>query len=275
VAPRAPVKTAFVTGAASGLGLELCRVLLARGYRVAMFSRDAEPLRLAALALGGGDRLLPLTGDVTDAARVREAVAQTCAQWGGLDLAIANAGLRGATWAADFRAEDARRLMETNYLGMLHLLDAVLPGMLARGAGSFAAVASLAGLRALPGGAGYGASKAAIQAFLDSMRPELEPRGVRLHTVNPWFMRTAGKDDGVPRPLVVEPDWAAHRIVDGIEAGRRRIEFHALAAFLWRIVRLLPDGLFVALFRPRGASASWGLRAMRLAGRPGRRRRPD
>lgn len=264
------MKSAFVTGAASGLGLELCRELLARGWRVAMYSRDAGQLALARLALGAPDRTLALAGDVTDAARVLAAVEEARSAWGPLDLAIANAGLRGATWADSLDAEHAMELMRTNYAGMLHLLQAVLPDMLQRRAGRFAAIASLAGLRSLPGGAAYGASKAAIQVFLDSLRVETEARGVQLVTVNPWFIRTAGKDDGVPRPLVVEPAWAARRILDGIEAGRRRIEFHPLAARLWRLVRLLPDAWFAALFRARGDRPSLGLRLMM---RGGRRRR--
>jgi NADP-dependent 3-hydroxy acid dehydrogenase YdfG len=271
-------RVAFVTGAASGLGFELCRVLLQRGYRVAMYSRDGAQLRVSELALAGGDRVITLAGDVTDAAAVRAAVATVISRWGGIDLAIANAGMRGATWADEFPLATAQRLMDTNYGGMLHLFDATLPSMLSRGSGRFAAIASLAGWRALPGGAGYGASKAAIRAFLDTMRVELEPRGVRISTIDPWFIRTAGKDDGLPRPMMVEPDWAAQRIVAAIEAGRRQFAFPWLAAWMWRAVRALPNAGFLWLFRPRRGRTSFGVKLLMMAGRGlgrGRERRRD
>src|SRR5439155_12366401 len=138
--------------------------------------------------------------------------------------AIANAGIRQATWADEFSLERSKELMETNYFGMLSLFDAVISGMLERRRGCFVGIASLAGIRCLPGGAGYGASKAASQAFLDTVRLELGPRGIQVVTVNPWFIRTHAKDDGVPRPFVIESDRAARTIVDGIEAGRKQIE---------------------------------------------------
>ena len=264
---RRDVKTAIVTGAASGLGLELCRALAQRRYRVAMFSRDAARLEAAAALVGSRTEVLALAGDVTDAKRVRDAIVQIESTWGPIDLAIANAGIRHETWADDFPLDWSKRLMETNYFGMLHLFDAVIPGMLARGGGCFAGIASIAGIRCLPGGSGYGASKAASQAFLDTVRLELRPRGVQVVTVNPWFIRTPSKNDGVPRPFVVEPDWAAAAIVDGIEAGKVQIEFPLVPSLAWKLVRLLPNAAFAWLFAPRRGRSSIGLRLLRIAGR--------
>jgi len=126
------VNTAFVTGASSGLGLELCRELVRREYRVAMFARDAERLEREAAALGASGQILAFTGDVTDVHSVRAAVEHVEATWGPIDLAIANAGIRQATWAVGFPLQGAEQLMETNYFGMLHLFDAVMPRITGR-----------------------------------------------------------------------------------------------------------------------------------------------
>jgi short-subunit dehydrogenase len=260
------VKIAIVTGAASGLGLALCRELLVRGHHVAMFSRDAAQLEKEAVTLGAKGQVIALPGDVTDANRVREAVEYVETTWGPIQLAIANAGFRHATWVNEFSLEWARQLMETNYFGTLHLFDAVIPRMRGRGQGCFVGIASLAGTRCLPGGSGYGASKAAVQSFLDTVRLELGPSGIRVLTVNPWFIRTSATDDAVSRPLMVDVQWAAKAIVDGIEAGRTQIEFPLLPSLVWKLIRVLPNAAFAWLFGHRPNRLSIGVRILMLAG---------
>jgi len=235
---------ALVTGASSGLGLCLSEQLVAKGYRVAMLAQGREPLEEAARRVGaGGGTTRALVCDVREADRVRSAVSEVEADWGRIDVAIANAGLGRATWATDFDLEAAELMVRTNYLGVVHLYAAVIPGMLARGGGHFAGVASLAGLRCLPGGSAYAASKAAVQAFLDTVRPELGPRGVRVTTVNPWFVSTP-HNAGTRRPFMVEPDWAAGVILRGVERGARTVEFPWPAALGMRLLRLAPDAWF-------------------------------
>lgn len=244
-------RTVVVTGAASGLGLALCRSLVRRGYRVGMFSRDGARLEQEAAKLGAEGDVIAMEGDVTDAQRVGEFVGRVQAAWGTIDLAIANAGIRGATRVVDFPLETAVRLMQTNYFGMLNLFDAVMPGMLARKQGCFVGIASIAGTRCLAGGSAYGASKAAVQSFLDTMRLDVRPHKVRVVTVNPWFIRTRAEDDRIPRPMQVEVDWAAERIVRGIERGSTQIEFPLVPSLLWKLLRLLPNAVFVGIFGPK------------------------
>jgi short-subunit dehydrogenase len=262
---KTDVKIAIVTGAASGLGLALCRELLRRGHRVAMFSRDVAKLEKEAVILGAEGQVLALPGDVTDANRVREAVEHVETAWGPIHLAIANAGLRHATWANEFPLQWAKELMETNYFGTLHLFDAVIPRMLGRKQGCFVGIASLAGTRCLPGGSGYGASKAAVQSFLDTVRLELGPQGIQVVTVNPWFIRTSAEDEGIPRPLMVEAEWAATTIVSGVEAGKTQIEFPFLPSLAWKLIRVLPNTVFAWLFRHRQNRSSIGLRIISFA----------
>jgi NADP-dependent 3-hydroxy acid dehydrogenase YdfG len=216
-----------------------------------MYSRDGDRLKVAAAALAAQGTVMAIEGDVTDAARVTGAVREVEEAWGRIDLAIANAGIRGATRVPDFPLETAVALMRTNYFGMLTLFNAVLPGMVARRAGCFAGIASIAGIRCLAGGSGYGASKAAMQSFLDTTRLDVRRFGLQVVTVNPWFVRTQADDDRIPRPMQVEPEWAAERIVRGIEAGRTQIEFPLVPSLAWKALRLLPNPIFVRIFGPK------------------------
>ncbi len=259
------MKTAIVTGASSGLGFELCRNLLARGYRVAMFSRDAEQLDLAAKVLSSKGPTISIAGDVTDIDQLRAAVLRIEAIWGPIDLAIANAGIRTATPAANLSLEHAKSIMSTNYFGLLHLYDAAIPGMLIRKGGCFVGIASLAGIRCLPGGSAYSASKAAMQAFLDTVRVELAPEGIQVVTVNPWFIQTGHKDN-TPRPGEVSASWAANTIIAGIERGTTQIDFPLLPSLLWKIIRFLPNSTFAWLIGPgkRGLFVKYVRRMTRL-----------
>jgi NAD(P)-dependent dehydrogenase (short-subunit alcohol dehydrogenase family) len=247
------MKTAFITGASSGLGFAITRALLRRGYRVAAFARDGARLAEARATLAREGTVLAIEGDVTDAGQVRRAVEQVEAQWGPIDLAIANAGIRGVTRVRDFPLDTAVSIMRTNYFGMLHLFAAAMPSMLARKDGCFVGIASIAGIRCLAGGSAYGASKAAMQSFLDTTRLDVRPFGVRVVTVNPWFVRTREEDDRIPRPMQVEVDWAAERIVGGIERGRTQIEFPLLPSLAWKVLRLVPNAAFVWLLGPKEA----------------------
>jgi NAD(P)-dependent dehydrogenase (short-subunit alcohol dehydrogenase family) len=269
--PVASQPVAFVTGTGSGLGLEITRTLLDRGYRVAMFSRFPAPPEAGWDTLEQQDRVLALAGDVADAESVSRAVAAAMTRWGRIDLAIANAGLRDPGRLDRLALESTKRTMEVNYFGMLHLFDACVPGMIERRSGSFVGIASLAGIRCLPGGAAYGASKAAMQAFLDTARTELRPLGVRVTIVNPWFIHTPNSPPVSSRPFSVAVDWAARRIVDGVARGQSRIEFPYAVSLLWGVVRVLPNWLFDALFAHRDGRTGLGQRAMSLLGRAPRR----
>ena len=101
-----------------------------------------------------------------------------------------------------------------------------------------------------------------MQAFLDTVRLELGPHGIQVVTVNPWFIRTAAEDDNLPRPLMVEAEWAANTIVSGIEAGKTQIEFPLLPSLAWKLIRVLPNTVFAWLFRHRQNRSSIGLRIL-------------
>jgi len=235
---------AILTGASSGIGLELARELARRGYDLALLARRAELLEQLASELPV--RTATIVCDVTDLAAVREGVRAAQEQLGGaFDFAIANAGISIPGHATKFKAEDAEEILRVNVLGMLYLFDAVIPAMIEQRRGRFVGVASIAGLRGLPGGATYSASKAAMQTFLEASRIELAPHGVGVTIVNPGFIATPlTEKNRFPMPFLMSAERAARIIANGIERGKRVVEFPLPMSLLMRFLRHLPGAVY-------------------------------
>jgi short-subunit dehydrogenase len=235
---------ALITGASSGIGAAMAREMSRRGYSLVLLARRAELLEQLA---GELPDTIAIPCDVTDSAAVHDAVKRA----GPIDVAIANAGI-GVTGYASKIIDEAELMMRVNYFGMLYLFGAVVPAMIERRAGRFAGIASIAGLRGLPSASGYSASKAAMQAFLESARVELAPLGVRVTTVNPGFIATAMTEKNKFRmPFLMQPDAAARIIVDGIERGARIVEFPRPMSMAMRFARLLPSAVYDRVMRNR------------------------
>lgn len=234
---------AIITGASSGIGLALARELSRRGWELALLARRGELLDEAVRELK--TRAVATVCDVTDGASVREAVRRAETELGAFDLAVANAGISIPSHATKFNVADAEQIIRVNVLGMLYLFDAVIPSMIERRSGRFAGIASLAGLRGLPTGATYSASKAAMQAFLEASRIELAPYDVGVTIVNPGFVVTPLTEKNRFRmPFVMQADEAARVIADGLEAGKRVVEFPRPTSLLMRFMRLVPDAMY-------------------------------
>ena len=213
----------WVTGASSGIGAALVAPLTARGARVAVSARRGDLLEtLAAGWRSAGADVLVAPLDVTDRAAVIDVVRRIERAWGGIDLAILNAGTHKAPSGHGFDTSQFVDVMTLNYFGVLYGIEAVLPGMLAQRRGHIAGMASLAGYRAVPTAAAYGASKAALIHALESLRFDLEPRGIRVTVINPGFVRTPLTDRNRFRmPFLMDVERAARIIVSGLERDRK------------------------------------------------------
>jgi short-subunit dehydrogenase len=236
-------KRAILTGASSGIGLELARELARRGYELTLLARRADLLDNLAREL----KATAIACDVVDASAVKGAVTKA----GPFDLAIANAGVSIPNHATRFRIEDAEQVIRVNVLGLMYLYDAVIPGMIERKQGRFVGIASVAGLRGLPTSGPYSASKAAVQAFLEAARIELVPYDVGVTIVNPGFVRTEmTAKNRFHMPFLMDAPRAARIIADGIERGKRVVEFPRRMSLLMRVTRLLPDALYEKMMVP-------------------------
>ena len=242
---------ALITGASSGIGHELARELAKRGYALALLARRTELLEQLAREL---PHAVAIPCDVTDAASVKEAVRRAETELGGpFDLVIANAGVSLPMHATKFNVADAETIFRVNVFGMLYLYDAVIPSMVERRAGRFVGVASLAGLRGVPAAGPYSASKSAMQSFLEAARVELAPYGVGVTIVNPGFVTTPmTAKNRFKMPFLMTADRAARIIANGLDRGKRVIEFPLRMSLLIRTVRALPDALYDRVMAPVG-----------------------
>jgi short-subunit dehydrogenase len=236
-------QVALITGAGSGLGRELARVLARRGAAIAAVDLKPEPLESLAKELPDS-RVGWTVADVTDLTGLRGAVIRLQEQLGPIDLLVANAGIGIETSALAFRAEDIAAQIRVNLIGVANSIDAVLQGMLARRQGQLVAISSLASYRGLPKMAGYCAAKAGVNALMESVRIEVRPYGIAVTTVCPGWVRTPMTANlSVPQPYLLPVEKAAERIVAAIQARRPFYAFPAPAAWQVAVLRWLPAGL--------------------------------
>jgi short-subunit dehydrogenase len=227
----------WITGASSGIGEALARELARRGARVAVSARRAE--RLEQLAAEHG--MLAVPADVTDLEQTNRAAAHVREELGGIDLAVLNAGIWEQVDVSAWDSDVVRRHVDTNVMGMVHGIEAVLPGMRRNRSGTIVGVASVAGYRGLPRSEAYGMTKAAQINLLESLRIDLRRLGIGVITVCPGFVDTELTDrNRFIMPWMLEPAEAARRIADGIEKGKAEIVFPLPMMLLMKAARVVP-----------------------------------
>ncbi len=196
----------LVTGCSTGFGLELARLVLARGHRCAVTARDAA--RLDGLCADTADRALPLALDVTDPAQIAAAVAATEALFGRIDVLVNNAGYGYQASIEEGEEAEIRAQFDANVFGLFALTRAVLPGMRERRQGHVINVTSIAGFSGLPGSGYYAASKHAVEGFSDALHTEVAPLGIAVTCVAPGPFRTDWAGRSLRQTPVRIPDYA-------------------------------------------------------------------
>ena len=182
-------KTWFITGASKGFGRELTERLLARGDRVAATLR--QPDVLAALKSQYGDRLWVAALDVTDTAAVRATVARAFAELGRIDVVVNNAGYALFGAAEEASDEQIRQQIDTNLIGSIQVIRAVLPLLREQGGGRVLQISSEGGQIAYPNFSLYHTTKWAIEGFVESVAQEVAPFGITFTLVEPGPAKTA------------------------------------------------------------------------------------
>lgn len=237
-------KTAWVTGASTGIGREIALQLLARGVRVAVSARSADKLA----GLDPGILAIPL--DVTDPAACALAADRIERELGPLDLAVLGAGTYAPVSPDRLDPAMFADMMNTNYMGVVNCVSAIAPRMMARGQGHLAWIASVAGYMGLPKAAAYGPSKAALINLAESLYPEMKLRGVKVSVINPGFVETPlTAQNDFEMPFLMKPEDAARRSIEGLAAGRFEIAYPKRFVAILKSVRALPYPLFFWLIR--------------------------
>jgi 3-dehydrosphinganine reductase len=177
----------LITGGSSGIGLALAQQFAQEGAKVWMLARRREALEIALQTLPAvGDRKHGiLAADVAHWDQVQAAVQRLEEEAGAPDLLINSAGMTFPGYFQEIQPQVFHHLMEINYFGTLHMVRAVLPGMLERGSGHIINICSAGGFVTGPGYAAYSPTKYAVRGFSDALRAELKPRGLRVSLVFP------------------------------------------------------------------------------------------
>jgi NADP-dependent 3-hydroxy acid dehydrogenase YdfG len=217
-------RTALITGAGSGIGAAVATVLGSSGVRVGLLGRRTEPLEAvrARIEAGGGSAIV-VPGDVRDYAAMVEAVRTLKAAFGPLDILVANAAVAEVGPIADADPVLYRDVVETNVLGVMHGIRAVLPAMIAATAGHVVVVASVSGRITYVGEPAYVASKHATIAFTDCLRQEVAAHGIRVTAIEPGLVETPlihvypGALDMVPGVVPLDPSDVARAVLFALE----------------------------------------------------------
>ena len=228
-------KSVLITGAARGIGAELARKAAGRGARVALVG--LEPERLAALADELGPEHLWVEADVTDAEALKAAVQRTIDTFGGLDVAVANAGIAPLTTVYTASAHSLARTIEVNLIGSMLTAHAALPEV-AKRRGHILLISSAAAFTVLPGMSAYCAAKAGLERFGDALRLEVAHRGVTVASAHPTWIDTdlvrdteealptfAKSRKQLPGPLgaYTSVEECAQALVENLETRKRRV----------------------------------------------------
>lgn len=247
-------KTAWITGASSGIGAALAREWANRGARIILSGRDEA--RLADVARDIPTETLILPFDVRDDDAMHAATDKAIAWQGGIDIFVANAGVSQRSAAVDTEMSVYREIIDIDLTAQIAATQALLPHVTGRGSGHLLFISSIAGKVGVPMRTAYCAAKFGLAGYADALRGELSQTGVQVHVIYPGSIATdvsrnaltadgskRGRSDGVIDNGIA-PAEAAKRMIDAVEAGEREIIVAEGAELAMGEARRTPDQLF-------------------------------
>jgi NADP-dependent 3-hydroxy acid dehydrogenase YdfG len=258
LAARFPRKRAFITGASSGLGLELARALSHDGWSLGLFDRNLERLTAVEGELSArGVTVLAYPGDVTQADELTVAVNSFAATVDGLDVMINNAGVAGSGTLMEIPLEDWQWIIDINFMGVVRGCRAAIPHLQRNATGLLINVASAAAFASAPGMASYNATKAAVLSLSETLAGELRSTGTQVSVVMPTYFKTGlletfrgpEQSRAMARELMDNSGYqvtdVARDILTLSGAGKMYIVLPKSAHRLWRFKRWMP-GVFLS-----------------------------
>lgn len=178
----------LITGCSTGIGREIARAALEAGHQVTVTARKVDAV--TDFVSDHGERALALELDVTDSAQIKAVVAATEEAFGGVDVLVNNAGYGYLSAVEEGEDKEIRALFDTNYFGVVDAIQAVLPGMRARGSGHIINISSMTGLVANPPNAFYSSTKFALEGLTEALSKEVAAFGIKVSAVEPGGFRT-------------------------------------------------------------------------------------
>lgn len=240
----------FITGASSGIGAALALEYARQGHVLGLVARRGDRLDALLRQLpGSGHRSYVL--DVRDRQSLHQAAKNFCEQVGSVDIVIASAGVSAGTiteTAEDY--EVFQDIFAINVMALMATFEPFVSVMKRRGSGTLVGIASVAGVRGLPGAGAYSASKSAVKTYCESLRVELAGSGVSVVTIAPGYVRSEmTASNPYSMPFLLPADEFARRCVRAIAGRRRYAVIPWQMALVARLMALLPDWLYDRLAR--------------------------
>ncbi len=230
----------WLTGASSGIGEGLA-IRLAQHNQVFISARSEDALNNLSKQ---HKNLHSAAADVTDLGQLTAVCRDIEAQFGRLDMLLANAGTCEYLDVKHFDSGCAQRMMDINYMGFVKSLEAALPLLRRSSHPYIAAVSSSSIFAGLPRAQCYSASKAAITQFMECMAADLRSEGFTLSTIHPGFVDTPlTKHNDFPMPMLVSTNKAVSHIIKGLERTKYNIEFPKTLSFLLKLIKFTPPFL--------------------------------
>lgn len=186
---RAP-RVVLVTGATTGIGLALAKVMLRGDWRLVLTASEASLTRFKQRGIVENERLWVRALDVTKPEQANALIAEIESLWQGVDVLINNAGICYRAVIEHLRGENEEHQLRVNYLGPFHLIRLVLPGMRARRSGHIINLSSVGGMMAMPTMGAYSASKFALEGASEALWYELKPWGIHVTLIEPGFVHS-------------------------------------------------------------------------------------
>lgn len=237
----------FITGASSGIGQAFALRYYRAGWRLALLARDTQKIDTWAQTQGlAAHSYSSYAADVAQPGSIC-AAAHACLQRQGLpEVVIASAGISlGVDTARREDIDVMARVLATNTLGVAATFQAFITPMVDRGSGRLVALASVAGVRGLPGHGAYCASKAGVIAYCESLRGELRGSGVRVVTLSPGYIDTPlTRANRYPMPFLLTADEFVRRAQHAIDTGASACVIPWQMSVVARLLALLPNAVF-------------------------------
>ena len=237
----------FITGASSGIGQALALRFYQAGYRLALAARRTHDVKTWAEAANMSASSYEIySADVADVASIVAAGQACLASQGVPDVVIANAGISiGMDSAMRADLDMMARTFATNNIGLAATFHPFINAMVQRGSGALVGIGSVAGIRGLPGHGAYCASKAAVIAYCESLRGELQASGVKVVTICPGYIDTPlTQKNRYAMPFLMPPDAFAHKAFAAIEAGASYRVIPWQMGVVAKLLRVLPNAMF-------------------------------
>ena len=237
----------FITGASSGIGQALALALSSDGHHVTAVARRLE--RLQKLQTHRPN-INSFAGDVSNLSDMQNIIEVCSRHSGPIDCVILNAGKYVPLGGADINSSEFYDHMMVNYMGVVHVLDCLIPIFKSTGSGHIAIMGSTAGYRGLPRSAAYGPTKAALANLAEALYLDLEPYGIKVQMISPGFVETeATAVNDFKMPQIISAHTAATKIIKGLNSNQFEICFPAGFVWVMKLLSVLPHALYTPIIK--------------------------